>query len=100
MHVFLVTLCNVCIEYVQICISIPLSRRRGTGFFARLQVNGIEIKCIVTNNHVLPSKVSASGGEARFFYEGSSRGVPIELEPERLFHTNEVIIAHLFLYSF
>ena len=76
-------------------LKISLSHRRGTGFFAKLKVNEIDLTCIVTNNHVLPSRESASDGEAIFFYEGSRLGIPFRLEPDKLFHTNEVRMVHI-----
>ena len=67
-----------------------LFHRKGTGFFAKLKVDGHEIRCIVTNNHVLPTKQSASDGNAIFFYEGLNPGVQVRLEPNLLFYTNQV----------
>ena len=75
--------------------NISPSYRRGTGFFAKLNVNEMDFTCIVTNNHVLPSIESASDGEAIFFYEGSRNGISVRLEPDKLFRTNKVRMAHI-----
>eukprot|EP00112_Aurelia_sp_Birch-Aquarium-sp1_P018624 Seg4461.4 transcript_id=Seg4461.4/GoldUCD/mRNA.D3Y31 product="putative protein y4fB" protein_id=Seg4461.4/GoldUCD/D3Y31 len=63
--------------------------RRGTGFFTKITIKGIDIKCIATNNHVIPSIEIAETGSARFYYEGHQQGVDVKLEPEVLFYTHQ-----------
>ena len=70
--------------------------RRGSGFFAVININGVDHKVIVTNNHVLNSKEEASYAVARFHYEGRLPGADIRLKPDVLFHTHKVSLC-LFL---
>eukprot|EP00795_Rhopilema_esculentum_P013563 gene13563-4451_t len=65
--------------------------RHGTGFFAKLDIKGVEMKCIVTNNHVLPTEETARNGNATFYYEGSATGLDIKLEPDKLFYTHQIL---------
>ena len=67
-----------------------LFHRKASGFFAKLKVAEREIRCIVTNNHVLPTKELASGTHAIFFYEGENPGQQVKLDPNKLFHTDKV----------
>ncbi len=53
-------------------------------------INGVPRKGIITNHHVVPSKQIASGGVARFFYEGDNPGIDVELRPEIFFKTHSV----------
>ena len=70
-----------------------LFHRIASGFFAKLKLAGDEIRCIVTNNHVLPTKEVASDAHVIFFYEGENPGQQVRLDPNKLFHTNEVRLA-------
>ena len=67
--------------------------RRGTGFFTKITVKGIDMKCLATNNHVIPSKEIAKTGSARFYYEGCHHGVDVTLDPEVLFYTHQVLFV-------
>ena len=64
--------------------------RRGSGFFARISINGKEHNCIATNNHVICRKEEADAGTARFHYEGESPGEEVRLLPDQLFITDKV----------
>lgn len=67
------------------------TEKRGSGFFAVINLNSVEFKVIVTNNHVLSSKEEASTAVARFHYEGKLPGADVRLKPEVLFFTHDVL---------
>ena len=65
--------------------------KRGTGFYVTATVFGIQYYCIVTNHHVLSCEEDARVAYAIFGFEGKNPGVMVQLRPDKIFQTNEVL---------
>ena len=61
-----------------------------TGFYAKVNVKGSDLLGVFTCNHVIPSKEMARKATVTFGFEEEGKGTTIRLEPDVMFHTNNV----------
>ncbi|XP_048579571.1 uncharacterized protein LOC5515721 isoform X2 [Nematostella vectensis] len=63
--------------------------RRGSGFYASVNVMGIQHFGIFTNNHVIEADHEAQMAEAIFGYNSNGEGRSVRLDPQIIFRTNK-----------
>ena len=64
-------------------------RKRGSGFYAKAKIFGVEYRCIVTNNHVISCKEDALVAIVIFHFERENHGISVQLKPNTIFYTNK-----------
>lgn len=72
---------------------------KGTGFYAKVNVEGSDCHGVFTNNHVIPSKSLAGKAEVTFGFDVEGEGTTIALSPDKIFRTNEVGFLNIFIVS-
>ena len=70
---------------------------KGTGFYAKVNVNDKDVYGIFTNNHVIPSEEMARKAEVTFGFDAEEKGAKTGLRPDKIFKTNKVRFFNIFV---